>query len=423
MKLKQIRVDGYKNLINCVVDLGDFNVVVGPNNSGKSNLLEAVQMLSGICFGGPDVREEILLRGGTPGGRGGLSICHLDQHQGKPITIGIKFEQEVGTTLLTRTLWVADYDIQIRSGSPKSRPGPIVRETLKAKPPGRSGPATKYISRGQKQFEIALRTGGKKNHKVATDNTALAALSSLYPEPKELPVELVEFRNTLYRFARTPIFALSPSRLRHEMDEDAPIKGLWVSSFDLGLAMDQIKQKGEHYRLFTESLSNIMGLETVHLHAMEKKTPGKQADSNAVKRRMRYVVLKRPGDRPSLIEEYSDGTLLVAAVLAALLSKQRERPILCLEELETCLHPAALEKLVRFLQDHSDKWPVLITTHSPVVLNAVNPEDVNVAIVDGTGASHFEKMRNTKQLRDYLKSGLMSFGDLLPSNFADVLGK
>lgn len=120
-----------------------------------------------------------------------------------------------------------------------------------------------------------------------------------------------------------------------------------------------------------------------------------------------------------MIDEYSDGTLVIAAILAALCSKKRSGPVLCLEELETCLHPAALEKLLRFLQDHSHKWPVLITTHSPYILNGVNPEDVNVAVVDKTGATHFEKVKNSPQLRDYLNKGLMSFGDLLTDDFAE----
>jgi len=88
-----------------------------------------------------------------------------------------------------------------------------------------------------------------------------------------------------------------------------------------------------------------------------------------------------------------------------------------LEELENCLHPAAIEKLLRFLQDNADKWPVLITTHSSYLLNGVNPEDVNVAVVDETGAAHFEKVKNSRQLRDYLNKGLMSFGELLVKDF------
>ena len=59
----------------------------------------------------------------------------------------------------------------------------------------------------------------------------------------------------------------------------------------------------------------------------------------------------------------------------------------------------------------------MITTHSPYLLNGVNPEDVNVAVVDNTGAAHFEKVKNSKQLRDYLNKGLMSFGELLVRDY------
>jgi predicted ATPase len=141
------------------------------------------------------------------------------------------------------------------------------------------------------------------------------------------------------------------------------------------------------------------------------------------RKRVRSFAIKTQGSDYADATEYSDGTLAVAAILAALFSKKRDGPILFVEELENCLHPAALERLVRFLQDHAHKWPVLITTHSSYLLNCVNPVDVNVAIVEETGAAHFEKVRDTKQLRDYLKSGFMSFGDMLPSNFEDVLGK
>ena len=76
MKLKQIRVDGYKNLVNCEVNLGDFNVLVGPNNSGKSNLLEAVQILWPLCFSDEKLRKQIF-EGLTPRLTADSSICHL----------------------------------------------------------------------------------------------------------------------------------------------------------------------------------------------------------------------------------------------------------------------------------------------------------------------------------------------------------
>ncbi len=47
----------------------------------------------------------------------------------------------------------------------------------------------------------------------------------------------------------------------------------------------------------------------------------------------------------------------------------------------------------------------------------LKPEDVNIAVVDDNGATHFEKIKNNRELRDYLNKGLMSFGDLLVDNY------
>ncbi len=417
MKLKQIRVDGYKNLINCVLDLGDFNVLVGPNNSGKSNLLEAIHVLGLISFGGPEDRKRIL-GGRTPRRTADFSISHLEGYKDKPITIGITFEMLVG-----RMLWMGDYDITVHGVFSEEEKGFIASERLVAKPCGRAGRKTEYISRSDQQFAILTKSGRKKQHKITQDNSCLSVLPSLYPHYEELPSELVEFHYAIEWLARTPVFALSPSELRREMDEETPIRDSKVSAFDLGLILDDIKEHGAYYELFRESVCDIMALESIYLHVDVKKAPSKKAESDGTEKRIRYVVVKRRGDRPALIEEYSDGTLVIAAILAALCYRKRRGPVLCIEELETCLHPAALEKLLRFLRDHAEKWPILITTHSPYVLNCVDPEDVDVAIVDETGATHFEKVHNTKQLRDYLKSGFMSFGDMLASNFADVLGK
>ena len=46
--LKRLRVAGFKSLVDLQVDFPKLTVPFGPNAAGKSNLLEAVQMLSRI---------------------------------------------------------------------------------------------------------------------------------------------------------------------------------------------------------------------------------------------------------------------------------------------------------------------------------------------------------------------------------------
>jgi len=416
MKLKQIRVDGYKNLINCEVDLGDFNVLVGPNNSGKSNLLEAIQMLFPICFGDDDFRA-IIFEGTTPPPRFGSSVCHLKKHKNKPMTIGIGFEIKI-----KGKLWRADYDVTIQCGESQNEMG-FLRELLTAKQieePLKTGRAKIYISREEK--ELRIREHGKKvlkKHAISKNNSSLLAIRSLYADFEGLSQEFQLFYNVISLISTTKIFAISPKDMRNAIDTEKPIEDIQVSSFDLSFMADKMEKEAKYYNLFKESLCDILDLEDVYFEAKDIPTPLKKEGAKENLKRMRILGLKRIGDRFSLIDEYSDGTLVVAAILEALFSRNVSVPILCLEELENCLHPAAVEKLLRFLQDHSEDWPVLITTHSPYLLNGIRPEDVNVAVVGETGATHFEKVKNSRQLREYLNKNLMSFGELLVSNFKD----
>ena len=50
-RLSRLSVQGYKSLADVTVELGVFNVFIGPNAGGKSNLLEAVGLMGAAAFG------------------------------------------------------------------------------------------------------------------------------------------------------------------------------------------------------------------------------------------------------------------------------------------------------------------------------------------------------------------------------------
>jgi len=415
MKLKQIRVDGYKNLIDCTVNLGDFNVLVGPNNCGKTNLLEAVQMLFPVCWASGKLRQDVL-SGLTPRFIGS-SICHLDGYKNKPLTLGVSFE-----TTFQRKRWTVDYEVTVQCKETTEKKTKFdvgfKREKLAAKPMSQTGPITKYVERTKERPDrciVSAESGNKLERTVGRRKSVMDAIESIFPEYEGLPKVVPKLIYELMLITSSEVIAVSPDGLRNAINNEEEVSRLRVASFDLLLVIDEISKEKKLYSLFKESMCDILNLDDVHFEASYTKKGGK---------RVRSLAIKTKGSDYADAAEYSDGTLAVAAILAALLSKKRTSPMLFIEELENCLHPSALNRLMQFLQDHSRKWPVLITTHSPYLLNCVNNvEDVNTAVVDETGAVHFEKVRNTKQLRDYLKSGFISFGDMLASNFEDVLGK
>lgn len=425
MKLKQIRVDGYKNLIDCVVNLGDFNVLVGPNNSGKSNLLEIFPLLAVISTGDESILNEFL---NTAVVARGPIMCHLHRYKNRPIRIGFAYEMSV-----EKKKWNLDYEISFRlkQGRKEERLElSFIKEALAVKPLGRPGPSSKYFDRKPEQLTVLMKNGRKRTYKIAKTISSVMALKTQYSEykkrlPKAFGKAIVELLNIM----QTSVLAIDSVSIRLSFEKDKPTRSMIFRAvgFNLLTTIDGIYSNKKRGKLYEELLCDILDLEYAHLYTENIAAPsrgGRKPKSEETLERVRRYFVKKKGDKYSNISEYSDGTFAVAGVLAAVFSKELEGPILCIEEPENYLHPRALKKLLRFLQDHADEKSVLITTHSPYLLNCVNnPEDVNVALVDKTGAAHFKKVHNTKQLRDYLKSGFMSFGDMLASNFEEVLGE
>src|SRR5580658_3545965 len=64
--IEKLNVRGFKSLENVEIELGQVNVFIGANGSGKSNLLEAVSVLGAAAFGRVD-EESLTRRGCRPG--------------------------------------------------------------------------------------------------------------------------------------------------------------------------------------------------------------------------------------------------------------------------------------------------------------------------------------------------------------------
>ncbi len=105
----------------------------------------------------------------------------------------------------------------------------------------------------------------------------------------------------------------------------------------------------------------------------------------------------------------SDGTLRFAGILTALL-QEPPLPVIGIEEPELTVHPGALPLLFDYLKQASARSQLLVTTHSPELLDLMNADDVWVVQrADGvtTVAPMDERQRNT------VREGLMSLGELM----------
>jgi len=103
--------------------------------------------------------------------------------------------------------------------------------------------------------------------------------------------------------------------------------------------------------------------------------------------------------------EVSDGTLVVLALLTAIHQEPQPR-VLLIDDIETGLHPAAQESLmkqIRRLLDQIPELQVVATTHSPFVIDQCSPDEVWLLSSDAKGHCHAAQMSRHPQADAALK--------------------
>lgn len=409
MKLRELRVDGYKNLARCVVPLRDFNVVVGPNNSGKSNLLEVFGVVGALCFGPEQDRAPILR--GFPHRFPGAPPFYWFHPPRTPLSLGVTFE-----ATMAQEAWVVDYDLKLSPVvSRSSKPG-FESETLRAKRVGRTGPPTRLM----KRVGETLVVGGRRRRLLRTIS-ALSAIPLLYDRRTGPYGAITEFIGDMAAIARTRVLALSPDALRANLQTELMPEAHRTAALGILATMEQVFGRRRDWAEFRGAVLDILDLDDLHFAVHRFRGPRAGNGRDARSRRFRLCALRRGQGEFGDMSEYSDGTLVAISILATLTHVNPTRSLTCIEELENCLHPRAQQKLLEFLRQNSPRWQLLVTTHSPYLVNGVDPADILVAVVGENGLTRFEKPTNRKAIDDLLKSSYSSLGDLMVSNFKEVL--
>ena len=101
----------------------------------------------------------------------------------------------------------------------------------------------------------------------------------------------------------------------------------------------------------------------------------------------------------------SDGFYKILLILTAIYLKPS---ILIIDEIENSLYPEALELIFDTLKDSESQ--VIITTHSPIVVDLTEPKDV-MFVDKKFGESRFIRIKNPEKLKEKLNELGLSFSE------------
>ncbi len=120
---------------------------------------------------------------------------------------------------------------------------------------------------------------------------------------------------------------------------------------------------------------------------------------NTIRLTVREIGLSKPVPATRL----SDGTIRFIALLA-ILCHPEPPPLICIEEPEVGLHPDSIDLVVTLLRAASERTQIIVTTHSPWLIDRLSATPEQVVVVDQRPGEGTQFKRYTRQdLEDWLE--------------------
>src|SRR5262249_3064589 len=113
------------------------------------------------------------------------------------------------------------------------------------------------------------------------------------------------------------------------------------------------------------------------------------------------------------IEDMSDGTIHALSMLVAAVDPRSN--LLVIEEPENSVHPWILRVIVQKLREVSDSKRVILTSHSPVLINLLRPEEIWI-VSRKDGETHLDRLVDLDpSINESWRGGAYQLADLLDS--------
>ena len=365
--IKAVQIRNYKSLAQVrVTDLGPFTVLVGPNATGKSNFINALAFVK-ECLSSS---IELAFRN-----RGGIGAVRR-RSGGHPTHIEFRIYIELADG------HYANYNFRIAA-----------RPTEKFVVAWERCQVQKLMQ-PEHVFEVQDGRFIKEipgiRPKITGDRLALPVVSAIE-----------EFRPIYDFLTSMRFYSIDPVQLRELQDSD-PGDVLKRDGSNAAAVLKRIsEQSNERYERICGLLPKVAyGIEGVHYKSVGKKeTLEFKLD----------VGLEAPWSFDAL--NMSDGTLRVLGILLALY-QPGNHTLVAIEEPEATLHPAAAEVIVQALADASQERQILITTHSPDIINSEYIKESYLRAVSMEGGRTIISPLS-QSTRDAILEGLYTPGELL----------
>jgi predicted ATPase len=383
--ITQFRVQNYKALRDVTLNLTPIHLLIGPNDSGKTSLLEA---MAALCR---SVDYELPH---AFGGRWEGSELVTDRRSQDPITL----TAEVTNGERLR------YEVSAKFGNA----GRVVKTT------------TERIQIEGKSW--SLQDGRRERFEqtavcyVAVRGDPHAA--NWFTPPLESDVASKVHRS----FSGVQLFRWNARLLSLPcaLDRNAGFR-MQSSGFGLARVLDAIlgydrNQFAELEKRFRDLFPSIAALRVLQTAGFKTQPTEDELVPMLIREDGKGIFVRFEGHEADIPAAHlSEGALLLLAYLAILFSPQPPR-LLLVEEPENGIHPERLKEVIGILRElirTQNHTQVVLTSHSPYIVSLFEPEEVTLCRKNAAGEVEVRRLSDSQIVRE--QSGVFSLGEIWPA--------
>lgn len=357
------------------LELEPLNVLIGPNASGKSNLIAALSLLAAAPI---DIQKPFREGGGVQ------AWTWKGEKFPVPAHVEVVFDLAFPRDLRLR------YELVFDGGSLNS---PIFKESLQ-------------------EVQLGGRIFYPFQQSIVSDQVELTGILKIFDPLKSIfsqiqePVTQREITFTGQAFRQIRIFSMNrfgaSGVLRRPQRADLPNDFLLEDGSNLGLILNDF----ENRRAVKQDLLARLRL---FYERVEDLTISVRGGTIEIFFHERGLTAPMPAIR------LSDGTLQFLCLLAVLCHPEPP-PLVCIEEPELGLHPDILPAVAELLRSAAERTQLIVTTHSEALVSALSevPEAILVCERDdaGTTLRRLEPEKLAEWLERYSLGELWSMGEI-----------
>ncbi len=413
MKINLIEFRNFKSYKNLFIDLSNFNVLIGANAAGKSNLIHALTFLKDIVNEGLD--NAISLQGGIRY----LKNLNYNSNDNK-MYFRVDFSPDKNFHFYAQKkskkykfeIYKLEYSFSLEVDDIKDTYKIIDDKIIQFFEFYQVNKSEKFICKNQ--FSLT-----KKQDKFYFK----------FPETADIPFDLNELQKILFigfedftiekRLLRTSLLKKTIQLetplyfLPHFETLKRDFSKISIYDFDPGTpklvtsiaGKSELLENGENLALVLKKILSNNAQKRKFLNYLKFLLSYiKNIEIENLLDKYLQIAIQETYSKEKLIPGFllSDGTIFILGIITALYFE--EKPILIFEEPERRIHPYLISKVIDMMKDASTNKQILLSTHNPEVVKFAGFENIHYISRDENGFSVVNKISEKEEIKTFMEN-------------------